>query len=158
MDPKEKAKLMRNLNAWLYEEKMQKEDLLKDLDAIMMATMEIRAENLDLQGNFEELTILSTKLIHKFGVSYPDRKKAQECVNWWFNSVLPRKDILEGFKNYFCGVFQHEFSNCIRNEFVDTRYFINKKIHKLIRSLVMICNVYLFCVSYQLYCIVLLIL
>lgn len=79
---KEKARMIKERNAILYDERKRQEDLLKDLDVIRLARKDIRVGNLDLQGNFEELTRLVTNLIHKSGVSYPDGKKAQEFVHW----------------------------------------------------------------------------
>lgn len=97
--PKEKAKMIKDLNSMLYDERKRQEDLLKDLNAIRKETKDIRLENPDLHGNFEDLSKLITRLIKKSCVSYPNGKKTSKCVHWWFNGVLPGKDILESFEN-----------------------------------------------------------
>lgn len=114
------------LNAWLYQEQKRKDDFLKDLDAIRKVSKEQRAENPNLCGSSEDLT----KLIQKSSASYPDGKKALECVYWWAHGVLLGKDILEGFENYFSGIFEPELNNCIRKSFIDTRSWINEKLRE----------------------------
>lgn len=78
MGPKEKAKLMKNLNNWLYDERTRNEDFLKDLYNIRKATKDLRVENPNLHGSLGKLTIMIEKLIRKSGISYPDGKKASE--------------------------------------------------------------------------------
>lgn len=45
-------------------------------------------------------------------MSLPDGKNVHECVYWWRNDAIRRKDILEAFKNYIEGKLTKEFESC----------------------------------------------
>lgn len=103
LSAKDTARLMKDLNTKLANEKEIRENFPKDLDGIRQTTKDIRGEDPNLRGSPGHLTRILVKLMRKSSVSYPNGMNARECVHWWENSVLHCKDILEGFENYYVG-------------------------------------------------------
>lgn len=80
LKPKEKARLMKDLNNWLGDEKQKRDVFFKDLDAIRKAAKDIRDGEPHFPNSPSKLTRLVEKMMRKSGVSYLDGRNASECV------------------------------------------------------------------------------